>query len=73
MKKTDVIATFERLSARAEKRNSDAKERRFWPIQTKEGKVPIFGMYDYKSKKYVLSRPFDDLEEIMNQIETLIS
>lgn len=72
MKKMDVISTFEVLSSRAEKRNAELKERRFWPIQSKEGRVPIYGMYDYKSKRYVLSRPFDNLEDIMKEISSML-
>jgi hypothetical protein len=72
MKKMDVLATFEQLSSRAEKRNAEMKERRYWPIQSKEGRIPIYGMYDYKTKRYVLSRPFDNLEDIMKEISKML-
>lgn len=65
-------ARFERLVEAAEKYNRTNPGKRFWPIQTREGKVLVFGLYDYVTKRYAVSRPFEDVNKIFDQIEQML-
>jgi hypothetical protein len=66
------ISRFESLVGAAEKYNSSHPGKRFYPIQTREGKILIFGMYDYKTKKYSVSKPFEDVNKIFDEIEQML-
>ena len=79
MKKIDV-ARFERLVKQSERLNSREGYTRFYPIKSSEligrsekrTKILVFGMYDYKTKKYVLSKPFVDVNKSFDEIEELL-
>lgn len=47
--------------------------KRFYPIHSKSGKLWEFGMYDYKNKKYILSTPTSDLNDIFEEIDKMVS
>ena len=47
--------------------------RRFYPIHSKSGKLWEFGMYDYKIKKFVLSTPTSDLNDIFDEINDMVA
>lgn len=80
MKNVD-IARFDRLVKQSEKLNGKAGFTRFYPIRSTEiiGKVGkttrilVFGMYDYKTKKYVLSKPFVDVNKSFDEIEVMLN
>tara|TARA_B100000929_G_scaffold291163_1_gene288562 strand:- start:11520 stop:11783 length:264 start_codon:yes stop_codon:yes gene_type:complete len=64
---------FNSLVEEADEINGRLGFKRFFPIHSKNGKLWEFGMYDYKRKKYVLSTPTSDLNEIFNEIDTLMA
>jgi hypothetical protein len=47
--------------------------KRFYPIHAKSGKLWEFGMYDYKNKKYILSTPTSDLNDIFDEIDNMVA
>lgn len=71
MKKAD-LARFDDIAKTADRYNSKHGSKRFYSIKSRDGKIVTIGMYDYNTKKYVLSKPFDDLNRIFKQIEDLI-
>ena len=64
---------FNSLVDEADEINGRLGFKRFYPIHSKNGKLWEFGMYDYKRKKYVLSTPTSDLNEIFNEIDRLVA
>jgi hypothetical protein len=73
MKKTDV-QRFELLAKLAEDSNAKGGFRRFYVIRSREGSNIVFGMYDYKKKRYAISNPImDDLNKICNEIAEMIA
>lgn len=46
--------------------------KRFYPISAKEGKILVYGMYDYKTKKYIISEPFVDVNLVFDEIEIML-
>lgn len=74
MSKRVNIKRFDALEKRAEKYNQESRElKRFYPIRSRDGKMLVFGMYDYKSKKYVLSTFTSDLNAIFDEIEDMLN
>lgn len=56
MKKNEISVRFAGLVDKAHAANGRAKEKRFYPMQEiRGGRLSDFGMYDYHSKRYVLS------------------
>jgi hypothetical protein len=53
--------------------NGRLGSKRFYPIHSKSGKLWEFGMYDYKTKKCILSTPTSDLNDIFEEIDTMVS
>lgn len=72
MSKRINIARFEGLVKRAEDFNRRVAGKRFYPIQTRDGKILVFGMYDYKTKKFVLSEPFVDVNLAFDEVEAML-
>jgi len=66
------ITRFENLVKTAEEYNGRNPGKRFYSIQSREGSILVFGMYDYVSKKYALSRPFEDVNKVFDEIETML-
>ena len=56
----------------AEAIDSRSKVKRFYPIQSRDGAILIFGMYDYVTKKYAVSKPFMDVNKIFDEIEGML-
>lgn len=63
---------FNNLVDEVEAINGRLGFKRFYPIHSKSGKLWEFGMYDYKRKKYVLSTPTSDLNEIFKEIDRMV-
>jgi NRPS condensation-like uncharacterized protein len=72
MKNKIDYSRFEKLTNKAEAHNRSIKYKRFIPINAKEGKVLVFGMYDYKTKRHIVSRPFQDVNKIFDEIEEML-
>ena len=66
------ISRFTGLVKQADAVNSRSKIKRFYPIQSRDGAILIFGMYDYATKKYALSKPFMDVNKVFDEIEVMI-
>lgn len=64
---------FEKLLEKADSLNKSGKTKRFIPIRSKEGKILIFGMYDYQTKRHIVSRPFMDVNKIFDEIEEMLA
>jgi hypothetical protein len=62
---------FEELVKLADERNGRGGKR-FYPISAKEGKILVYGMYDYKTKKYIISEPFVDVNLVFDEIEIML-
>lgn len=73
MGKKLIFSRFNSITDAAETYNSRNSYKRFWPIQSRKGKFWEFGMYDYKSKKYILSTPTSDLNHVFDEIEGMLS
>jgi len=68
------IGRFEKLVKQAEGINSRTSGlKRFYPIQSRDGKILVFGMYDYRTKKHIASRPFEDVDKIFDEIEIMLN
>lgn len=63
------ITRFNRLVKTAEGLNTRIGSKRFIPIQSRDGKILVFGLYDYQTKKQIYSRPFEDIDLIFDEIE----
>ena len=72
MKNKIDYSRFEKLTDIAENLNKSARYRRFIPIRSKEGKILVFGMYDYETKRHIVSRPFMDVNKIFDEIEDML-
>lgn len=60
MKKNEVSVKFAGLVDKAQSINARTKDKRFLPMQeNRGGRLSDFGMYDYQSKRYVLSSVHD--------------
>jgi hypothetical protein len=59
---------------RADNQNSQNSMKRFWPMtQFKNGKLIEYGVYDYKTKKYLLFTTYSlNIEDEIKQLETFI-
>lgn len=59
---------------RADNQNSQNSNKRFWPItQFKNGKLIEYGVYDYKTKKYLLYTTYSlNIEEEIKELENFI-
>jgi hypothetical protein len=73
MSKRINISRFEELVKRAEAYNGRVPGKRFYPIQARDGKILVFGMYDGQTKKYVLSEPFVDVNLAFDEIEAMLN
>ena len=69
MHKHDIIDKFERLSNLADDKNYRSGYKRFYMINSQDGNIPVYGMYDYGTKKYILSEPYMDVGLIFTEIE----
>lgn len=67
------MSRFTGLVKQAETINGRSKMKRFYPIQSRDGAILIFGMYDYATKKYALSRPFMDVNKVFDEIEAMLA
>lgn len=55
MSKSEMAVRFAELNDEASKLNGKIKDRRFYPMSQDRGnRLYEFGMYDYKTKRYVL-------------------
>lgn len=73
MSKKINTARFDGLVKTAEAYNRKRGMKRFLPIQSRDGRILVFGMYDYVSKKYVLSEPFVDVNNAFDEIEEMLN
>ena len=79
MKKIDT-ARFESLVSQSERINAIEGFTRFYPIKSteiigsagKRTRILVFGMYDYKNKNFVLSKPFVDVNKSFDEIEYML-
>lgn len=72
-KKVDT-KRFENLVRKAEAYNrTNSGLKRFYPIQSRDGKILVFGMYDYAKKRHVVSRPFEDINSVFDEIEAMLN
>jgi len=56
MKKNEIVVRFSELADTALSINARTKDKRFYPMTDgRNGKLIDFGMYDYTTKRYVLS------------------
>lgn len=74
MKKTSKInfSVFYNAVESAETYNVRAGFKRFYPINSRNGNISTFGIYDYQTKKYVLSTPTCDLNEVFLEIKSMV-
>ena len=74
MKKNEIAVRFGDLVDRAGQMNARAKEKRFYAMsEGYNGKLADFGMYDYTTKKYVLSNVFaTDAPAKLAEIEKML-
>jgi hypothetical protein len=75
VKKNEIAVRFGDLVDRANHINSKAKEKRFYAMsEGYNGKLADFGMYDYNTKKYVLSNVFaTDAPDRLAEIERMLN
>ncbi len=75
MKKNELSVRFADLIDQANKVNAKNKEKRFYAMsESRNGKLVDFGMYDYTTKKYVLSNVFStDAMARLAEIERMIN
>jgi len=75
MSKADMSGRFAELSTLAYKANQRLKDRRFYPMShDRNGRLYEFGVYDYKTKRYVLEcihspdayKALDEMEAMLN-------
>lgn len=71
-KKIDT-ARFDKIVKTAEALNRKRGMKRFLPIQSRDGRILVFGMYDYQTKKYVLSEPFVDVNKAFDEIDEMLA
>ena len=78
MKKAEALR-FEKLAEKAQQLNRKIRSDRFLIIHSSEqltGKtprrIPVYGLYDYKTKKYTLSEPFVDGNIIFDEMEEML-
>jgi hypothetical protein len=59
---------------RADNQNSQNSIKRFWPMTNfKNGKLIEYGVYDYKTKKYILFTTYSlNIENEIKQLEDFI-
>jgi len=75
VKKNELSVRFADLIDQANKVNARNKEKRFYAMsESRNGKLVDFGMYDYTTKKYVLSNVFSaDATARLAEIERMIN
>lgn len=75
MKKNEIAVRFADLVDHANQINARGKEKRFYAMsESYNGRLSDFGMYDYNTKKYVLSNVFaTDAPERLAEIERLLT
>lgn len=81
MKKSIDTSRFERLVSRSERINYQSGYSRFQTIRSfeiigsgeKKNKILVFGMYDYKTKKHAVSKPFYDVNLTFDEIEEMLN
>lgn len=75
MKKNEITVRFADLIDQANKVNARIKEKRFYAMsESRNGKLVDFGMYDYSTKKYILSNVFSsDAIARLTEIERMIN
>ena len=79
MKKLDPTR-FDHLCKRAELKNYNEGFTRYYTIRSheyvgsgdKKNKIIIFGLYDSKSKKYSVSKPYVDVNIIFDEMEEML-
>lgn len=69
-KKLD-LTRFDKLVKQAEAYNRK-NGKRFYPIRSRDGRILVFGMYDYKKKKHIVSEPFVDVNHAFDEIEVML-
>lgn len=73
MSKKINTARFDSLVKMADGLNRKRGMKRFLPIQSRDGRILVFGMYDYLTKKYILSEPFVDVNHAFDEIEEMLT
>ena len=75
MSKAEITVKFAELSDEAYKVNGKIKDRRFYPMtENRNNRLYEFGVYDYKTKKYVLECIHSpDAEKALKEIKSLIN
>lgn len=75
MKKNEISVRFAGLVDKAHSLNARGKEKRFYPMQDiRGGRLSDFGMYDYTTKRYVLSSVHAvDAPSAIAEIEKMLS
>ena len=71
MRKSDLVY-FDTIVKTADAYNVRVGFKRFYTIRSREGKVLTFGLYDYRTKKYVLARSYQNLENHFKEMEDMI-
>lgn len=75
MSKSDIAQRFSELSREAYGVNGRIKNRRFYPMShDRNGRLYEFGLYDYKTKRYVLEcihspNAFKALDEVKAMLD----
>lgn len=75
MSKAEITVKFAELSDMAFKVNGRIKNRRFYPMsQNRKNKLYEFGIYDYKTKRYVLECIHSpDAYKALNEIQEMLA
>jgi len=74
MKKNEITVRFADIVDKAHAANARARNRRFYPMQeNRGGRLVDFGMYDYQTKRYILSNIHDNnAPRVLTEIERMI-
>jgi len=76
LSRKEIVARFDKAVELAEAYNSSSRSiKRFYPItEYRRGKLDTIGLYDYKTKKYILGDILSyNIAEVLEEIETLVN
>ena len=79
--KNNDIERFKKITRRADRVNKTLGKDRFIPINSFEfvglpgnqKRIPVYGMYDYVSKRHIISEPFVEVDGVFTEIEQMLA
>lgn len=73
------LERFEYICRKVKRANAEIGYERFSPIHSTEKvglnpekEIPVYGLYDQKTKKFTLSEPFIDVNIVFDEMELLL-